>query len=150
VLREGASLGDRGVRSSAVVFGVIVDFATTVVGLFGLGIMLSLAARGSGATQAAGGFTAVLGTLLETPSVGLSLMGINTTASAIGGFAAAAAAGRAHVRHAFLCGCVVLGLGIFLALEAPDELAHWDSLGSLLLTLPAAVFGGWLARGRRR
>ena len=149
MLREGSGLGERGVRTSAVALGVVTDFAATLVGLVGLAISLSVAANGS-PEGAAGGFAAGLGALLETQSVGLSIVGINAGASAIGGFAAGAAAGRAQVRHAFLTGCIVLALGLFLAFESPDELAYWDSLCSLALTIPAALVGGWLARGRRR
>jgi hypothetical protein len=150
VLREGSSLGERGVRTSAIAVGVVSDFVATLVGLVGLGITLSVAASGSGAAEAAGSFTAALAALLETESVQFSLVGINASAAAIGGFASGSAAGRAQVRHAFLTGSVILALGLFFAFESPDELSNWDTLLSLAVTIPAALIGGWLSRGRRR
>lgn len=120
-------------------FGVAVDIGGTFAGVFAIAFMHASAAPSAEAFERATSSPAVLG----------AFMAVGVFFSFVGGYAAAAVAARDHVRHALSVGIVgtVLGfLSAFVPSEPPAPLAY--KIVPVLLTIPAAYFGG-LLRSKR-
>ena len=66
----------------------------------------------------------------------------------LGGFVAGKVAKRAEVKHALVTGGVVLVLGLIVSIAAGTDSVGpvWLAVLGFLATLPAAAFGGYLAK----
>lgn len=107
----------------AILFGVLVDFV--------------------GSLLAALPFAAVAGE--DHPG----WLPIGLAFTALGGFTAAAVAGRRSVAHGAWVGVVSMLIGAALSLNDPPPVPLWYSILGYGLTVPAAAGGGWLNRRLR-
>lgn len=128
------------IRPSAVVVGIIVDIVGSVVVGVILGIVIAIAiiARGPFSQSA---FLAIKASVLAE-TIGL----IGTTVSTcIGAYVASRLAGEAELWNAIAVGVAALVVGLVLAVLVPSATPGWKVAAGMILTLPAALLGGWLA-----
>ena len=147
--RERSSLshkGDRsevdGVNVKAVLAGVATDvFSSTLVGIVEAVILVAVAARTGNASAAhllqlksrfAAEFSGLLGTTLCT---------------GLGGYVSVRVSRVSNLGNALIVGTISLLLGGLVALYGHGLVPSWKIVSGLILTLPAAVTGGYLALG---
>ena len=127
----------------AVAAGVIVDLAATLI--VGFAVMVVGMAVAGAKGQSMDGLTDVW--MTETPALAAFIV-IGLAGVVAGGYVAAAIARRDHVRHAVWVGLITLVIGAGFVLIPSDDppTPFWYDAVSALLTVPAAVAGGALAR----
>lgn len=133
-------------RISAIVVGGLVDVgATLALGLaLTFGYSFYLASRDLPPREIELAVTAAF----ERSDVVLGTIVVGTAFTVLGGYVCGRLAGHSEVRHAAFLGIVLVGLGVLLNQLPENARPIWiDGLG-YLLTLVAAVVGGYWASRR--
>jgi len=130
------------IRLSAVLLGVLVDTAATVLGSL---VLLSAFMSRDGREPS----DEVLRELSATPEFLLASLVVGLMCTVLGGYVGARRANRAHVRHGawIAVGSALFGLAQF-AVAAPGAPTPplWFDLVGFSLMIPAGAGGGLLAR----
>ena len=91
----------------------------------------------------------VQGERLERAVPLITLIGYSVVLSVLAGWTTGRIAAAEPVRHATILAVIQLVLGIIFEVSAWDLLPVWYHLVFLALLVPATVYGGRLAAGRR-
>ena len=133
-------------RILAVVIGCLVDIvSSTVVGLaYGMAVGIFLMVQGANVER-------MLDVVSNSTAVLLGGLLIGACGSILGGYVAAWMARQRELHHALATGIASLTIGIvMLSLQSlspfPVSQPAWITIIAFTLTVPAAVFGGWLRR----
>jgi hypothetical protein len=140
-------------RIVAIIVGCLVDIASSVVAGILLGIVLGMVLIAQGAS-----LQQMQQALSTSASVLVGGLLIGTCGSILGGYVAAWMAGQRELQHALATGLLSVTLGIAMMVlhslsPIPVTQPTWLNITAFMLTVPAAVFGGWLRRlvaGRNR
>ena len=130
-----------GINVGAVIAGFIVDFFGTQVGILALGYALGLDPADGEAFQRA--LTEPVAAQAATLLLGLAFV-------FLGGLVAARIAGAAELRHAFWVGLLSTGTSFAFLAAAAEMPPIWYALAGLVLTIPAAVAGGYAVQWRAK
>lgn len=140
-------------RILAVVVGCLVDIVSSMAAgvVFAMVVGIFLVVQGANVQR-------VQQVLSNSATVLLGGLLIGTCGSILGGYVAAWVARQRELQHALATGIASLTLGIaMVSLQSlspiPVTQPVWVTIIAFMLTVPAAVFGGWLRRavvGRNR
>ena len=129
-------------KPKAIIVGLLVDIAGSVVVGIVLGVVVAIIAIAMGVTSpdAVGALRA---------NVYLKAIGLvgTTFFTCLGGFVAARMSRPHGVKNAVAVGVLSLAFGIALALAMPGITPMWKLIAGLILTLPAALVGGRIGNG---
>lgn len=139
-----------GLSLRAVAAGVAVDWIGTFVA--SLAILLVATAIGASRYGDEAGVERYLEQLRSAPDFVILSSFVGLAFVSLGGYVAGRVARCDEVRHAAVMGSISLALGIAMDLTSTSEVSGWYPtwlrvMGHVLV-LPAALFGGFLARGR--
>ena len=130
-------------KAKAIIVGLLVDVIGSVVVGIVLGVVVAVVAVAKG-----GASPEALGALRANVFVkGFGLIG-TTFFTALGGYIAARLSKPNGIRNAVAVGVLSLLLGIALAALMPGVTPRWKLIAGLVVTVPAAFFGGRIATGR--
>jgi hypothetical protein len=140
-----------GIHWRAVLFGVVVDTALTVLAS---GILLLWAAGPEASSLDEEAAAQAIAAALVSPAYLLASLVVGLLATLIGAYAGARRAGASHVRHGgWIAVCsAVLGFALYLlpGSHIESSLPFWYDAVGLALILPAGLLGGLLAAVRNR
>lgn len=128
----------------AVGLGLICDIAATLAATLLLTALLGGRLAGENATP-----EALEQALLASDAYTLLALAAGLGCTALGGYVAARAAGEREYLHALLAGVAVLVLGELALSQSSSAYPSAYRLIGLLLTIPAALYGGHLRKQAR-
>jgi len=133
------------VRAKAVLLGLLTDIGGSICVGLALGVLLGIVAAISGDVSSA--HVAVL-----RQNFALKLTGLMGTTffTAIGGYVATRIAKSTSLANSFALGVVSLVLAITLAAALPGITPLWKIIAGCIVTIPAALLGGYLAARPKR
>jgi hypothetical protein len=131
-----------GVKVKAVLAGVATDIlGSTLVGIVEAVILVVVAAHGGDASAA---HVLQLKSTFEAEFSGL----VGTTfCTGLGGYVSVRVSRLKNLRSALMVGVISLVLGCLVALYGHGMVLGWKIVAGAILTIPAAVAGGYLAVG---
>ena len=129
-------------KPKAIIVGLLVDIGGSVVVGIVLGIVVGIIAVARGSTSP----EALVALRANVYLKAIGLVG-TTLSTGLGGYLAARMSRPNGLKNALVVGTISLILGIALALTMPGITPKWKLIAGLLLTLPAASVGGWIATG---
>jgi hypothetical protein len=136
-------------RQGSFVKAILVALAVDIGGTFAASILLSvmvgvvMGSAGNTAEETAELFARSL--LLKT-----AMMVIGIGCTVLGGYVAGRIANRTELNVALMFGVCTLIAGELLSRWMGNNPDGWEQAVFLVLTIPAAVFGGWLYKRRKR
>lgn len=127
----------------AIILGLLVDVVATNVAV----VVVSIAAA---AVLMQGGEStyAITQILQQSTSYQGMLIAIGVGGSVFGGYVTARVAQRCELRHAAATGIASILLSLVLLALLPDGQPQWALAAGLIVILPSALLGGYLARRR--
>lgn len=133
-----------GVKVKAVLAGVATDIlGSTLVGIVEAVILVAVAVRAGDASGAH------LLRLKSTFAAEFSGLVGTTFCTGLGGYVSVRVSRLNNLRNALMVGMISLILGCLLALYGHGLVPGWKIVCGAILTVPAAVAGGYLALGSR-
>ncbi len=130
----------KGFKWTAIIIGSATYIVGTIVATFVVGVAAGIALTIAGEPP-------VDLELLTNTSFLIAELAVILGVSCLGGFVAARLAKRAELAHAAAMALICLGLGLLVARAMPNRLLPaWYLIARDLLVVPAALFGGVLAR----
>jgi hypothetical protein len=134
-----------GLRPGAILIGVIVDTAATILS----GIVLVSFFAAHAASQGDGGTSVEeFDAIVTSPTFLLASLVVGTLCTVLGAFVGARRAACFHVRHGawIAVGSAVIALVSYAASTQAEPSPLWFDLVGFALIIPAGVAGGLLAR----
>jgi hypothetical protein len=142
-----------GLRANAIVFGVFVDIAVTVLASTLLVLGLAPDALSGDEAVRNGALDQLYGSIAYT----VGSLAIGSLGTVFGAFAGARRAGQLHVRHGGWIAVTSTAIGVLLTALQPvtspdpaDAIPLWVEVAAWLLILPSGVVGGALAGALQR
>lgn len=138
-----------GERQGSFTKAVLVGLAVDIGGTFAASILLSVLV---GVVMSSAGHTAEATADLFAESVVLktAMMAIGIGCTVLGGYVAARVANRTELNVALVFGLCTLAAGELLSRWMGNNTGGWEQAAFLVITIPAALFGGWLYKSRKR
>ena len=138
-----------GERQGSFVKAVLVGLAVDIGGTFAASILLSVLV---GVVMSSAGHTAEETADLFAGSLVLkaAMMAIGIGCTVLGGYVAARIANRTELNVALVFGLCTLAAGELLSRWMGNNTDGWEQAMFLVITIPAAIFGGWLYKSRKR
>ncbi|MGH8617484.1 MAG: hypothetical protein ACREUW_07305 [Burkholderiales bacterium] len=135
-----------GDRHGSFVKAILIGLAVDIGGTFAAGIVLTILVG-----IAIGGDPEALAALFsESFLLKAAMMTIGGGCTVLGGYVAARIANRTELNVALMFGICSLVAGELLSLGMGDQSSALEHTVFLVVTIPAAIFGGWLRkRGKR-
>ena len=141
--------GTGGDRHGSFVKAVLVGLAVDIGGTFAASFMMSLLV-GIAVGMAGGGVSETAALFAEPGLLKTAMIVIGAGFTVLGGYVAARIANRTELNVALIFGLCSLAAGELLSRWMDNENSALEHAVFLVVTIPAALFGGWLCKRRKR